>query len=775
MVLTGAFMPDPITGIDTTVQRFLAFYPLPNNGLLGNGDTGVFKISGKEVLNENYVAARVDHHFSDKDSLDGSWFFDNAPLTMPDNLVESLTENFTRRQMYGLEETHIFSPTLVNTARFGYSLVSAKVTAPVSALNPLAKDPSFCAICPGHFAPAISVSGLDDMLAALGAVSADLLDWKSLQFYDDAFLTRGAHSLKFGFALEHMQNGEFSGGVPPNGQFSFGSVMQFLQNVPAKVAFDDPSTTRSEDVRQTLFGGYVQDDWHWRSNLTLNFGLRYEPVTLPTEAHNRFATLLSITSPAETPVKTFWAKNQTLLNFQPRVGFAWDPFSNGKTSVRGAFGIYDALPIPWVFSHASTGVLPFQLQRASSTLPPGSFPTGAVGLIAPDPSTVGVRLIEQNPHRNYAMNWNLSIQREIVPTLTASIAYVGSHTVHAPFATDDSNMVLPTLTSAGYLWPCGPDGSGATCVKGFLPTGTTAMPQPSLRINPLVGRIRLLRWDNSAHYSGLQVGLSKRMTHGFQAQGSYTWSKCLDFGSGGLLGDPYGNSLSSLMFFNRGGRSGVCDFNITHNFVVNYLWQTPKPTFGGGVAQRILGGWEFGGIMSVSTGSPFTVLISGDPLGQNSTDPFAFATRLSGPGCSNPVNSGSSNANNYIKTNCFSPSVVPASFAGPCILAKDGNGNPVPGTCLNLFGNAGRNTVVGPGLFNVDFSVFKNNYIRRISETLNIQFRAEFFNLTNHTNLQAPIKHNNIFNEDGSLGGGGAINATSSDSRHIQFGLKIIW
>jgi hypothetical protein len=162
---------------------------------------------------------------------------------------------------------------------------------------------------------------------------------------------------------------------------------------------------------------------------------------VPTEANNTFAVLTSLTTPAETPVKTFWGKNQTLLNFQPRVGFAWDPFGNGKTAVRGGFGIYDELPLSWVFTHGSTGVLPYQLEKDASNLPAGSFPTGAVVLAnLPNLTTVGNRFIQQNPHRDYAMNWNLNIQREIAANLTAAIAYVGSHTVHAPFSTDDSNM-----------------------------------------------------------------------------------------------------------------------------------------------------------------------------------------------------------------------------------------------------------------------------------------------------------------------------------------------
>jgi outer membrane receptor protein involved in Fe transport len=758
--------PDPVTHIDKAVIPYLGFYPLPNAGLIGNGDTGNFNTSGIERLTENYFTARVDHHFSDKDSLAGSYFFDNAPLTTPDSLVDVLNENFTRRQMFSVEETHIFTPSLVNTARLGFSRIRAKVTAPVSALNPLAKDPSLGAL-PGRFAPALTVPGLVTMLGALGSISSDILTWNSYQFYDDAFLTRGNHSLKFGFAFEHMQNDEFSGGVPPNGQFNFPSLTGFLLNQPTSVNIDDQSTTRPINVRQSLFGAYIQDDWRLRPTLMVNLGLRYEPVTVPTEADNTFAVLTSLTSPAETPVKTFWGKNQSLLNFQPRIGVAWDPFGNGKTAVRAAFGIYDELPLPWVFTHGSTGVLPYSLEKDGSNLPAGSFPTGAVALVnLPNLTTVGNRYIQQNPKRNYAMNWNLNLQRELANNVTAAVAYVGSHTVHAPFSTDDSNMVLPTLTSAGYLWPCDP--SLVTTTHPSCAGGGT-------RLNPNVGRIRATWWDNNATYNGLQAGLAKRMSHGIQAQGSYTWSKCIDMGSGGMLGDPYANSLSSLMFFNKGGRRGLCDYNIAHNFVLNYLWQVPTPSFGGGITRHILGGWELGGVLVASTGAPFTLTLGGDPLGQNSTDAKSFVSRVTGPGCGgNPVNSGS--VNNYIKLNCFSDPRAPASFASSCQLASDGKGGTIPGTCMNLFGNNGRNSVVGPGLINVDFSVFKNNYIETSSGNINIQIRGEFFNVINHANFQSPIANSTLFNQDGSpTNGAGAINSTSTPSRQIQLGLKVIW
>jgi Carboxypeptidase regulatory-like domain/TonB-dependent Receptor Plug Domain len=759
--------------VDPKVAPFLGFWPLPNAGLIGNGDTGSYIYGGVERLKENYVTLRADQHFSDKDSLAASWFYDRAPLTTPDSLGDVITQNFTLRQMYSLEETHIFSPGLVNTARLGFSRVRALISAPVSAISPLAKDPTLGAF-PGVYAPQLNVPGLAQMSGALGSVSTDALTWNSFQFYDDAFLTRGTHTLKIGFAAEHMQNDELSGDGA-NGVFSFPSLVGFLQNQPSSFQLDSPTGTKPIYVRQTLFGGYLQDDWHWRPSFTLNLGIRYEPVTLPTEAHNNFAVLTTITNPLETPVKTLWSTNQTLRNFQPRIGFAWDVFHNGKTSVRGGFGVYDVLPLPWEYTHGSTSRLPFGLVVASSNLAQGSFPNGALGPgLTFDPTTAGVRYVQQDPHRNYGMNWNLNIQHEITSSLAAMVAFVGSHNIHQAFSTDDSNMVLPTQTSAGYLWPCGPDGSGNSCASGYSPTGTQAAPVRSLRLNPNVGPIRSLTWDGSSHYSGFQGELIKSMSHGVQAQASYTWGKCIDMGSGGLLGDPYANSLSSLIFFNRASRHGVCDFNVAQNFVMNAIWKAPTPQSGRAFTTQIAGGWELGGVLSANTGTPITLVMGGDPLGQNSNDPWDYPSRVQGAGCKNPTNSG--NITNYLKLSCYTPAIAPASLTGNCVLAVDGNGNKIPGTCLNLFGNNGRTSEVGPGLINVDFSVFKNNSFEKISKTFNTQLRAEFFNVMNHPNFQPPLDNRKIFNQDGSpVSGAGAITTTSATSRQIQFGLKVVW
>jgi hypothetical protein len=739
-------------GVDPKVAPFLAFYPLPNNGLIGNGDTGSFLAGGLVSVVENYESVRVDHTISDKDSLAGSWYYDKAPLTQPDAFDLSLSEQESYRQMFGLEETHVFSSTLLNTARLGYNRTAGLQFVPLRAINPIAADLSFSAV-PGQPGPVLSVPSLTAMSGTLGAPPYNSIIMNSFQFYDDAFLTRGTHSLKFGFAWEHMQLASLYF-RRENGYFSFPSLAGFLENAPTSAQLGAPSLSKWLAGRQTLFGGYLQDDWHWRRNLTLNLGVRYEPTTLPTEAHNQFQVITDFYSGGPVPVKTLWQTNATLRDFAPRVGFAWDPFRNGKTAVRGGFGIFDVLPIPSLWAGQTGTSYPFTYTGSIGTLPAGSFPTGAYKLIGVSAAAAQDRYVQQNPHRNYAMNWNLNIQREITPSLTAMLGYVASHTVHQPWSADDMDIVLPTLTSVGYLWPF-PVRSGT-------------------RFNTNVGAIRGMQWDDTSTYESLQAQVSKKMSHGMEGQASYTWGKCLDMGSGGPVSDQFTNAINSPPFFDRGARRGPCDFNIGQTLTINYVWLIPTPKFGGAAASHMLGGWQVGGIVTATTGMPFTVLIGGAPLGENSSDPWDYPNRLRGPGCASVINPG--NVSGYLNLNCFSPPVAPASFAAVCQPAAPSVAAVIPNTCMNLFGNAGRNQINGPGLIDFDFSVFKNNYIPRISETFNVQFRAEIFNIFNHANFQAPLDNETLFNQDGtSVSGAGRIDTTTTDSRQIQFALKIIW
>ena len=752
--------PDPTTHIDTAVLPYLAFFPLPNVPGSVNADTGLFVSSPVQQYTQNYATARLDHKFSDKDSVDFVWFFDRSPQITPDAFLQSTSETFSERNFGEIEETHIFSSSFVNGARFGYSRTNGIVGQPVAALQPIAADTALGVVA-NRPAPIINVGGLATAQGSLGSQTQNTHTQNSFQFDDDAFVTRGSHALKFGFSVEGLQYNELSV-QRPTGSFSFGSLANLLTNSPTSFLLGDPNHSIELGNRIKFFGVYFQDDWHVRPNLTLNLGFRYDPATLPREAQSQFTVVTNIFGGLPPAVPSLYRTNPTLKNVEPRVGFAWDPFHNGKTSVRGGFGIFDVLPGPWENNIQESGSFPFAETVSAGNLPAGAFPT-LTGV------TVGANRFQayapdQNPKTNFALNWNLSIQREITPTLTATIGYVGSHTVHSPFTTDDSNQVIPTTVAGlGDLFPCTPVQNGR-CLTG----GGTI-------IDPNVGQLRPTFYAVNARYNALEAQIRKNLSHGLQLQGSYTWSKCYDNSSSGDIGDPYQNSLSSLPFFESLNRLAACDFNITHNFVGNWIWDIPSPKSASGIKSHLEGGWELGGIITASTGSPFTPILSGDPLGQNSSDPFDFPNRI--PGC-DPVAANYRSTLQYLNLSCFTPAIAPASFTAQCADFTGAAAPPPSGTvyCRNLFGNSGRNSVNGPGLFNWDLSVYKNNYFPRISESFNVQFRAEFFNVLNHVNFQSPIGDQALFTQAGRpIANAGVLDTVSTDPREIQLSLKAIW
>jgi len=267
-----------------------------------------------------------------------------------------------------------------------------------------------------------------------------------------------------------------------------------------------------------------------------------------------------------------------------------------------------------------------------------------------------------------------------------------------------------------------------------------------------MGRTQMAMFDGNYFYDGLQVQLRKSMSHGLQAEASYTFSKNIDTGGGSVASDPFRNSISTLLWFCGSCRRGLADQDQRHNFTANYVWDIPTPNSLGAPGKAILGDWEAGGILTVSSGTPFTVLIAGDPLGESNSDPYQFPDRVLAPGCgSNPVNP--QNPNGYVKLQCFAA--------------------PNPSTRL---GNAGRNSLIGPGLIDFDFSLFKNIPIRRASEAFKAQFRAEFFNVLNRPNFTSPNDNRVILNPDGSqVTNAGVFTLTNTTSRQIQFALKLSW
>jgi len=761
--VTGAFSPDPVTGIDQTASKYLPFFHLPNSGTIGNGDLGIYTFVRQQIVNENYFTTRVDEKISDKDSLFGTYSFDNSPLTQPDILNNVLQSSIARRQIAAVEESHVFNPAFVNSFRLGYNRERANSGGSINTINPAANDTSVTWWAPGLPPPQANLPGVDRAPGFAPPTFAYI--WNAYQVYDDAFVTRGLHTLKFGVGVERDQLNETTNTADYLGTFTFKSLSDFLTNTPHSVAGVVPGLATPRYMRLTIAGVYVQDDWRFRPNFTLNLGLRYEFSTVLTETRGKLTNLPTIDAAAPHLGDPYFS-NPTLRNFEPRLGFAWDPFRNGKTAVRGGFGMFDVLPMLYTTVTMNGRGAPF-FEIASGKLSPGTFASGALpSILAKGGGAFEYQYVEPRPKRNYVMQWNLNVQRELAPNLTALVGYVGSRGVHQAFRADDGNIVLPAPTSAGYIWP--------------VPITFGNFVNP----NANIGAIRFLDWGGDSFYNALQAGVQKRMSHGLQIQGSFTWGKSIDEGSGVIAGDTLGNAIGSLPWYDLKSIRGLSDYNIGRVFVVNGSWQIPSIKSGTPPLQWAASGWELGGILTLSDGPPFTPTFGtdGDPVGLNSTDPWDFPDRLTGPGCQSLINP--QNPNNYIKTQCFGLPVAPnlAFWQTKCdttsgIFGPNSTPEPYP-VCFNLRGNAGRNIIPGPGLANLDFSIFKNNPIRRISESFNVQFRAEIFNILNRANFADPVvpDDTDIFDSTGAPNAAaGVLKSTTTSSRQIQFALKVIW
>jgi hypothetical protein len=321
------------------------------------------------------------------------------------------------------------------------------------------------------------------------------------------------------------------------------------------------------------------------------------------------------------------------------------------------------------------------------------------------PTEASCRLIwgylDSSIKRNYIMQWNLSVERQVTANTTLTFGYAGSHGLHSPFEDDSANMVLPAnfpnpIPGVGYYWPIpytlGPGGAGQSAL-----------------LNPHVGSIRSVIWESKSYYDGLEIRIDKRLSHGFQVLGSFTWSKSIDDSSGSGAGDTFLNSYSTPPWYDLRLDKGPSDFNIPRVLVINGLWNVPAPHVAGAFGERALGGWQFGGILTLTDGTPLTPvngLEEPDLLGEeiSTVNPPEL---LGGTGCSSLVNPGNLNGN--IKAQCLG--LVPETTANaPYCDAKRGIADGQPGTCPNIRGDLGRNVIKGPGLYNVDFSTVKINY-----------------------------------------------------------------
>jgi len=712
--------------VNAQIARALALYPVPNGPLLGNGDTGQYYAVRNKESRGDYALVKLDHKLSAAGSLSGTVLFDDAAIEQPDSFLNKQNADRSRRQVVISEYSHIFGPAVVSVSRFGISRSRSNSGEIAATMNPALTDTSLGYI-PGFPIGSISVPGITGTGGGPGAADYAKLQFTSYQASQDVFVLRGKHSMKLGINVEHMQN-NFDTPNTTGGSFNFGTLAAFLQNIPSRFAALYPESDTVRSMRETLVGGYFQDDFRWTNTLTLNLGLRYEMMTIPTEIDGKVAMLKNLTDPAVTVGGKIHDSNPTLRNFAPRVGVAWDPFGTHSTAIRAGFGVFDVLPFLYLYETPLNRSTPLFLQGVALNPPASSFPSGAYSLLGVQ--NLRTAWVDPNPPRAYRTQWNLDIQRQL-GAWKAEVGYVGARGMNLPLVERNMNTVMPTKVDGRWVYP---------------PRATSTVLNPNFSaINTTV------TWNADSSYHGLQTVLKRNLSRGLQTQAAYTWSKSIDTGSSissVSSGTGYESSFAvATPLLPEIGR-GLSNFDVRHNFVGSFVWEVPFSPALTGLTRTLVEGWQVSGVFRAQSGYPFTLALNGDRAGSKADTTGSGLgqppDRVMSPACATLTNPG--NPDHYIKTECFA---FPA----------DG-----------VLGNLARNALSSPGLATLDLVFLKSLQMGATTA----QFRVEMFNALNRANFATP--NTTIFDDRGNLTANvGVITATRTSARQMQLGVKLLW
>jgi len=713
--------------VDPKIARILNLYPRPNGSLLGNGDTAqAFQVT-ERTSRGDYALLKVDHRVTKAGTFGATYLFDDASVEQPSLFLTRVNANNSRRSAFITEYSQPFSSAVVSVSRFGIAKALSEDNKVKEVLNPILSDVSLGYI-PGYSIGSVIVPGLSTVGGGPGSVDFSSEDFASYQWSQDIYVLRGSHALKFGGNVEYMQH-DYDVPNLSGGSFNFGTLAGFLRNQPIRFGTLFPQSDTTRRNRQTLFGGYVQDDYRVHDNLTLNLGLRYEMVTIPTEVDDKVAKLRNLTDPQVTVGGPVLDSNPTLKNFAPRLGMAWDPFGTQKMSVRAGFGVFDVLPLLYLFETPLARSGPFFLQGNINNPPAGSFPNQAFDLLSA--RSLRTAYVDPNPKRAYRTQWNVNVQRQF-GVWTAEVGYLGGRGYNLPLVERNMNTVMPTKVGDRWVYP-----SRST----------------SQRLNENFSAINTtVTWNAISEYQALQTLLRRNFSRGVQAQVSYTLSQSIDTGSSissVSSGTGYESSFSVATPLLPELARGPSNYDVPHNVVGSVLWAIPSSSALPGIAKALLQGWEFAAVYRFQTGYPFTPAINGDRAGSKADTVGSALGQppdwVGGPGCdSGAVNPG--NVINYIKTECFA-------------FPPDG-----------VLGNLGRNTLRSPNLATLDLVLTKTY---SVGGQMKAQFRLEVFNALNRANFATP-SNVVIFDNNGNIpANAGVIASTRTTARQTQLGVKL--
>src|SRR5436309_4022827 len=621
LVPTAAVRTTAISAVRPYVD---AFWPLPN-GPVVDPVKGIaeYNYTAFRSADEDYFTARVDHQLSSKDSIFGRYTFDDGRNRTPTGAGIFWTKERSRNQFVTLETTHIFSPRLLNSVRFGLNRSFASGIGFLVGVDQSTLD-RLPTLMPGR---PLLVSGGSLTPGAIESIGNDILpsvwSWNLGELSDDATYTRGLHSLKFGGLFKEMvyiqQQSNASAGV-----YEFGSLPDFLAGRASAFRARQLGAVNGNGCTYQYFGWYMQDNWRVKPRLTLKLGLRHEFYTGRSERHGLSCNLDKLTDPQLRCGGRVFPTSVTTKDFGPRAGFAWDVFGNGRTSVRGGFGIFfDAMTPLWWQGPAVGSYPPFSDAQIDGTIASGAaalasapFPNSyqLVGQGASQTSYVAAARFSGAPS---TMQYNLTLQRQISRDSILMLGYVGSLGRHLWLRANE-NTRPPTILSDGrkcFNYDTDQRGGRTPIIPGHLGSNPSCPDGPLDRKNPLYGDTRVVRTEANSTYNGLVAGFQKRFGRGLQFQASYTLSKAIDTGStitnGTNSGGSGGTGLLDPEDWKR-DRS-LSDFDARHILSQNFTWELPvgpQKALGSklsGVAAQIIGGWEVSGILKVASGSPITV------------------------------------------------------------------------------------------------------------------------------------------------------------------------
>lgn len=697
----GIFQGQAPIAVHPAIPPYLALVPLPNERNFGDG-SGEYVAASTQVTDEDFFTGRVDHKVSDRLSIYGRFTQDDAAISVPDGIELVQADTTSRNQYFTSEANSILSERLLNSFRFSMN----RSLSENSNTYLRAVDPSL-SFFPGSPLGQISVTGFFSIGPSRFGPSYS--DMKLFQFSDDVSFFRGRQSMRVG--VDHrFYRLATSRPQSPYGFYQFNGLTNFLRNIPASVELTLPGSELDRNWRQSMTVAYFQDDIRLTQRVTLNLGVRYERVSVPEEANglsSNFRNPLTDAAPTVGPMYS----NPSNRNVAPRIGIAWDPFGDSKTSVRGGFGVFfDPL---WTDFYANAGnrLGPFYVlgsvrnptfPRADQVVGSPAFVLGRQDVLVSDP---------ENP---YLRHFNASIQREIWRSGVVTVSYSGSRGRNLVRFVD-GNQAIPQI----------------------LPDGRKFFPANSVTRNPNLTGVRYKVTDGESSYNALQTSFTQQPTRGLQVQVNYVYSKSTDDGS--VTVTQGGDNDLPQDPDDRLAERGLSNYDMRHYFVAYWSWDLPTLP-GPAVIAR---GWQLNAITTLASGNPFSVVVGFDRA----------------------------NARFQAGTSPQRPDLVPGYSSNPILGGPDQYFDPAAFAlpAAGFYGNLGRNTLIGPGLATTDLSLNKRF---DVGGDVKLQFRAEVFNLFNRSNFAVPSQRT-VFTSTGPVGSAGRITSTTTSARQVQLGLKL--